>query len=334
MHVALTRIVKLRRASLLSFAFLSFAACGTVDDPEPLAKEQLSVNATEACAASAASLCARVETCSTAVTKYFFGSRTECEAVIAGACRVRYRGRGATDTPAPCDASAIRCELLERVDHQLSYGGAVLYDLCPVSPGHYPVGKRCLERGDCESGRCGRCGVCERPLPEGARCSRDTACQQGTACARGSCRRGAFEGEACGRDEDCIAELSQRCENSVCVKRPGNAPCNVGGCDLAQGMLCDFDGTGPGTRPATCKAIPIAREGERCDGDVVSISNPSFAVCDGATRCRGSCQRAGTWGEACSDNGSCVRALQCVDGRCGLPLRKPAPRSEHCVESD
>lgn len=315
-------------------SLVGLAACGTVDDPEPEAKAQLSVNATQACAASAASLCARIETCSAAVTKYFFGARAQCEAVIAGACRKRYRGAGATDTPAVCNADAIRCELLERVDEQLIHGGAALYDLCPVSPGRYPNGARCLERGDCESGRCGACGVCEPPVPEGGHCSRDTACAEGTACVRSTCRRGPFEGDACGRDEDCVAEYAQRCENGVCTKRPGNVGCDVGGCDLGQGMLCDCGGTCASPRNATCKPIPIVREGETCRGDIVSLSDPTFAVCDGATTCRGTCQHAGAWGEACSNERPCARALQCVEGRCGLFERKPAPRGQQCSDSN
>jgi hypothetical protein len=329
-------------ATLLPLLLLApaVASCGAVATDPPLRAHALSLAAESACRASAASLCARIEACSPPELAYFFGTRGACDDIISAACRARYEGPGAAGAPAACDASRLRCELVKDVERVI-VSGARLYDLCPVAPGRFADGERCLGRGDCASGRCGSCGVCEPRLPDGARCDRDTACAEGSLCLWGICRRGALVGEACAAASDCVGgTLATRCEAGACAwNAQGGASCKGGsGCDLGGGLVCDCGGsTCDANKEYTCRPVTFVGDGAPCDGDVPHFTRASSPTCDGASACGSDrvCRRARALGEPCGPAATerCARALVCADGRCAVERKRRAVEGA-CVDRD
>jgi hypothetical protein len=230
------------------------------------------------CRATAASLCARFETCAAPLMAYAFGSSAQCETEVARTCESDYEGSSANDA-APCDATGVSCSAmlqtvleggeedsvpaLPPITHAASLG-TWLGAFCPVTAGRATTGEPCLRHGDCASGLCigsgAACGRCSPTLREGDPCSslRGGRCSATLVCARGHC----------------VPDLPP--PRSLA---PEGAPCHGSyDCDFFAGLVCDAT--------LRCRPIVLGGAGAGCTGDVPFYPEGTRA-CDGFHRCSG-----------------------------------------------
>ncbi len=309
-HVECRRAVPMRCLVFLGIVSTALAACTSGSDPTPemfvtspppqnaLTTRPLSAEAQESCRASATSLCARLEGCSS-LLPLMYGTRTACEAAVADECAARYEGPGASTTPAPCDASALSCEDMRTVlvlDLSLSESpGAALLQFCPTTKGQLAVGEHCLRGADCASGLCDAkvdgCGRCIEGGSEGASCNTHEGCATGLHClhngSTGHCVRFGHEGEACSSEDPC-AGLA--CVEGVCrAYAQAGERCDEEGplCDEANALACDGD--------LTCRPFIIDEElSDACKVHIFSPPNVGARVCPWSVeriKQRGACKR-------------------------------------------
>lgn len=307
---------------------LSLLACGEESEPPtPDTTKALTSAAEASCAATAASLCARVIECSPLMVEHLYGDRAACERDVVGACRVRYRGAQAA-TPATCDTAALSCDRVKGValSSILRWPGPSILGLCGVTPGSAPDAAACEGDGDCASGACSSplCGVCVPRAPEGGECSRDEVCAAGLACfdsvgflsvsGKGVCRKLAATGEACSDSARCAGDdISTKCRAGQCVARgrTEGETCERGGtgCDLAAGLVC--------TVASACERAEVSPIGRECDsvwfaeGGAACVGGSTCMTVAGATEC----VPVGRLREPCGDR-SCAAGLRCEAGIC------------------
>lgn len=272
----------------------------------------LSADADASCRATAASLCARTETCSRPLLAFFFETRDGCERDVLDACRRFYEGPGSSTTPAACDASAIPCEQVKDLVRLrgVEIGGAsvdaaFLFRRCAPTPGRYAPGEPCLTHGDCTTNVCEGlgspgCGRCASSRREGDLCRGGSDCPPPLEC-HGRCVRLRDYGESCDDDNDCadgICKLGQCVQGATTI----GARCDDDPCDLASALVCAPD--------HTCRPLHVMADGEPCDA--VLKLEPDARICAGyvGAACNGVCTHDRR-PRSCSDewvNDHCTRS--------------------------
>lgn len=275
------------------------AGCGSVAPVDTFEIRAASASAELACAPSGAAICERAKACSPFWFARFYTSVATCSAVFTERCLDRYRGEGAAAEIADCSAAvtSLSCEAL--IDPVLVkyFDPVELLSSCPVTPGVFAAGERCLRDGDCTTGHCvwhGGCGTCMAPV------------------APLTFRK---VGEACASSDDCA---SQWCASGTCgeVGKLGET-CADRPCDVVAGLTCGSDsrcrpfGTAPVGQP--CSWVDYCEAGATC-----VLKNDSAGTCKVT-------DSAGV-GEDCA--GGCAQELTCVSGKCAAP--RPA-LAKSCV---
>jgi hypothetical protein len=272
------------------------AGCGSVAPVETFAIGEASSSAKAACASSGAALCERANACSPFWFAQFFTSVATCSAVYAEDCVDRYKGKGAAIEIADCSpaVAALSCEALLDPVLVTYYDPAVIIASCPVTPGVFGAGERCLRDGDCTTGHCswnwkeGSCGKCVAPVEPLTFRDVGEACTSDAACASRWCSSG-----QCGE----IAKLGE-----ACLDRP---------CDLLAGLTCGSD--------FVCRPTGTVPLGQPC---------PGFDLCEAGATCKtddpkhpATCvpRRAAGVGEDCTRG--CAKELTCTNGKCAAPTR-------------
>ena len=109
-------------------------------------------------------------------------------------------GEGAATEIADCSSAVRSLSCEELIDPVIVtyYDPHELLTSCPVTPGVFGAGERCLRDGDCTTGHCawrGGCGTCVAPVApltfrrSAEACTSDDACASGR-CSSGKCGRG------------------------------------------------------------------------------------------------------------------------------------------------
>ncbi len=270
------------------------SGCGSVAPAaDTFALHEASTSAEDACAPSGAAICNRARDCAPFWFDRLYTSIATCTAVFTEKCVDRYRGEGAATKIADCSAAvgSLSCEELfdPVVITYLDPGGMIAS--CPVTPGIYADGERCLRDGDCTTGHCswaaGSCGKCAAPGAPPALRKTGEACTSDGECASRWCSNG-----ACGK----VAKLGE-----ACADRP---------CDLLAGLTCGSD--------ARCRpfgTIPVGRpcmDFDLCDVGSTCVSSPKSSN-------SGTCEPSASAGVGEDCTRGCARELTCADGKCAAP---------------
>ncbi len=279
-------------ASVLALLVLVvIAGCGSVAPVDTFEDRGASTSAQTACAGSGAAICERAQACTPYWFARFYTSVATCSAVFAEKCLARYRGPGAAAEIADCSATiaSLSCdELLDPVVVTY-FDPSVLIASCPVTPGIFGAGDRCLRDGDCTTGHCGwhgDCGTCSAPVAPltfrkvGEACTSDGACAS-RWCSSGTCRELPKRGEACA----------------------------AGRCDFLAGLTCGSD--------SICRPFGAASLGQRCSW---TDSCEAGATCESKeSASTGTCRpaHAASVGEDCKSG--CATELTCVSDKCAVP---------------
>jgi hypothetical protein len=267
------------------------AGCGSVapDPVDTFEVQAASTSAEQACAPSAAAICERAEACSPFWFSRFFTNVATCTAVFRERCLDRYRGEGAAQEIADCSAAvrSLSCDRLIAPVLATSSQWELLSS-CPVTPGLFGDGERCLRDGDCTTrhcvwqGQCGKCAaqVAPKMLQEiGEACTASEACAS-RWCSAGKCSEQAKLGEAC-------------------ADRP---------CDVVAGLTCGSD--------FVCRPFGTARVGEPCS--FVDYCE-SGATCVAQLGREGTCKVAPSAGVGEDCTSGCATELACVKEKCAPP---------------
>jgi hypothetical protein len=253
--------------------------CGSVAPVDTFEVRAASTSAESACAPSATAICERASACSPFWFARFYTSVATCTAVFTERCRDRYRGEGAPTVIVTY------------------YDPHELLTSCPVTPGVFGAGERCLRDGDCTTGHCawqGGCGTCVAPVAPLTFRKVGEACTSDDACASRWCSSG-----KCGE----VAKLGE-----ACADRP---------CDLLAGLTCGSD--------SLCRPFGTAAVGQPCSwvdyceaGAICALKNDTAGTCELT-------QTAGV-GEDCTRG--CAQELTCVSGKCAAP---GSPHPKRCL---
>lgn len=276
---------------------VAVAGCGSVAPADTFEVRAASTSAELACAPSAAAICERAKACSPYWFARFYTSIATCAAVFTERCVDRYRGKGAATEVADCASAVTSLSCEELLDPVLVkyFDPLELLSSCPVTPGVFGAGERCLRDGDCATAHCawqGGCGTCTAPVARltfgkvGEACKFDDACASHW-CAAGTCSTVAKRGESC-------------------AGRP---------CDVLAGLTCGSD--------SLCRPFGAAPLGQPCSWvDVCEAGATCVLESDSAGTCKVA-QSAGV-GEDCTRG--CAQELRCEHGKCAAP-RPGLPKS-------
>ncbi len=292
------------------------AACASEAPRPSLSTVSASAEALAACRSSANALCTRTSACSPAFTRFFFGTEPDCEAQVADRCLSRYEGPGAAAVPATCadDTSQIACGLLTDVVAAIPDPSIHLLSFCPVTPGTFALGAKCLRDGDCASGWCqSACGTCGELGKEGKICGPNSGpCERSLRCLQGGCRKPLANGESCLHDQCgdgfCDFSAGSEPERGVCRPYAGRGEaCTSVACDTGKGLVCNANGV--------CEDIVLASVGAAC---VPLTIEPGKPICDATGWCSpsGVCQALGRLGDPCDAKSGCMFGLLCRGGAC------------------
>ena len=275
--LTLVRARASRLAAVSAVIFIvTLAGCGSVDPVDTFEVRAAPLSAEQACAPSAATICEHAQSCSPYLFDHIYTSVATCTALFTALCVDRYRGEGAATEIADCSAavSSVSCDRLFVPILLLGYDvQSELLSSCPVTPGRFADGERCLRDGDCATGRCawhGECGKCVPPRPVellelGQACTTDEACLS-RWCAAGKCSPPAKLGEACG-DQPCDLLGGLTCGSDLKCRPVETVhvgwPCSwFEYCDV--GASCEPDDQFSFSGNGTCKKLPSAGVGEPC----------------------------------------------------------------------
>jgi hypothetical protein len=279
-------------AAAASLVMVVAAGCGSVAPVDTFETHEASASALSACTTSAAAICERASACSSFWFPRFYTSPTTCAAVFTERCLDRYRGEGAATPIADCSAAVASLSCEELLDPVVTFlEPTVLLGSCPVTPGTFAAGERCLRDGDCTTGRCSwrekgheDCGPLAK---DGESCDSGDACASRWCTPTRTCASTAKLGEACG-------------------ERP---------CDLLAGLTCGSD--------SLCRPFGAAALGQACSWTDNCVAGAICALDDGSTR--GTCKHRATAGVGEDCMLGCASELRCDRGKCAAP--KPALRT-------
>lgn len=277
---------------------ITFVGCGSVKPaPDTFETRAASASAERACGASAVAICERARTCSGFLFRVTYPNFATCTAMVAEQCVDRYRGEGTAKEIADCSSAvaSLTCEQLTAPLYGSEYETLQLLWSCPVTPGVFGAGERCLRDGDCTTGSCGRhedCGRCEAPVAPTMRKGHGEPCTDPASCASESCSAG-------------------KCDETAKL----GEPCNGRACDLLAGLACDGAVCAPYPRiplGSRCSLFDLCEEGATCAGDLLGSA--------GST-----CKTASTAGVGDDCSRGCPSALDCVNGKCAaVPYYRPS----------
>jgi len=250
--------------------------------------------ATRACASFAATLCAKIATCTPFVLGVLYGDAPTCERRVILSCVPSFGAAGTSAVPAKttsCEQSIapLACPTFLAGD----WGAA-----CKTDPGAVALGGPCGDDAQCVTTFCARapdaaCGICQPVTKAGDPCVRNS-CSAGTVCPAGQ--------------STCIAPAPGRVGDACTAQEQ---------CDLAHAVGCN-------TTSMRCLALTLASPQGSCGAN--SILPTSYAVCPAGGTCSaplgGNCSAAAADGANCStaDTGThCLSPARCVAGQCVVP---------------
>ncbi|MDB5214974.1 MAG: hypothetical protein JWO86_2901 [Myxococcaceae bacterium] len=270
--------VSLKSAVVMTAAaavvLVAAAGCGAVAPVATFETHEASASALSACAPSGAAICERASTCSPFWFDRIYTSVSTCAAVFTERCVDRYRGEGAATTIADCAAAVTSLSCDAFLDPVLTFlDPSVLLSWCPVTPGVFAAGDRCLRDGDCTTGNCAwhhgtGCGICDPPIAvtalpkDGEACSSSDMCASRWCSAGGTCAPTAKLGEPCA-DRPCDLLGGLTCGSDSLCRFFGTVPLGqacMSGDYCVAGARCVHDKNDNGT----CKPWPSAGVGEDC----------------------------------------------------------------------
>lgn len=266
------------------------AGCGSVAPVDTFETHEASASALSACTTSGAAICERAHTCAPFWFDRIYTSVATCAAVFTERCVDRYRGKGAATAIADCSPVIRSLSCRELIDPILAtyLDPSTLIDSCPVTPGIFAPGDRCLRDGDCTTGHCAwqaGCGTCAAPVAPLTFLGVGEACTDNRTCATQFC-----QGGRCAE----VSQLGEECDDRAC--------------DFIAGLTCGSD--------HRCRSFGTVPVGQPCvDFDYCEVGSTCMARAKGSSG--GTCQRdpatAGP-GEDCTLG--CAHELTCVNGKC------------------
>jgi hypothetical protein len=287
-----------------SVVLIVAAGCGSVAPVDTFETRDASASALSACTTSGAALCERARACSPFWFQRVYTSLATCAAVHSEKCLDRYRGEGAATQIADCSAAlaSLSCEeLLDPIVTSLD--PSVLIASCPVTPGVFGAGERCLRDGDCTTGRCSwheqgheGCGTCIAAITPAKLAKDGDHCDSGNACASRWCN----SSSTCAS----TAKLGEACSD-----RP---------CDLVAGLTCGSD--------SVCRPFAAAAVGQACSWTDYCVPEAWCVLDKNSTG--GTCGLKPTAGVGEDCTLGCATELSCDRGKCAAPttaLRKSCP---------
>ena len=277
--------------------------------------------AEEACADSAASACAKYQSCTgDFVISLVFGDAATCVSTRTDSCMAALDAPSSGSTPSTKEGCAKDTPGESCVDFidQTDTGA------CVTPAGSLDDGAACGTSAQCTSAWCAVastavCGTCTAPPKAGDSCAASGFCPSGLTCNTNThlCQAPVQVGGACSTDAVCDTFLG--CDdggtgsgNGTCKALPATlgAACDPNlGCDVLRGFLC--------YPPAnTCGLIAFAGSGEPC-GVVTDTSYAlckSDAVCNNGSNPSGTCVAPVGVGETCdiAFGPTCTVGLTCV----------------------
>jgi hypothetical protein len=279
-----------RSCHLVATVAVLVAGCGSVAPEQTFEVREASTIAEQACTSSGAAICDRASACSPFWFSRIYTSFATCAAVFAERCVDRYRGQGAATEIADCSPTvrSLSCEELLDPVLATSFDPSVMLASCPVTPGLFAAGDRCLRDGDCTAGHCawhGGCGTCTAPVAPLTFARTGEDCTSSSGCA------------------------SQVCANGRCVAVAKlNEECFDRSCDVIAGLTCGSD--------HRCRPFGTVPLGEAC---------VDFDYCETGATCLPrsprthdrTCQRDPmTAGVGADCALGCAHELTCVNGKC------------------
>lgn len=270
------------------------------------------------CSSYAATLCARLDACSTFLIAGSYGSMQACVARTTQAC---VEDLALPDTAASALGIAGCSAALSGATCNAVFENG-LPEACRLAPGARPDGAACASDSQCVSTRCAhpsagaRCGVCAPRAQAEAACVASTDCEYGLICTSdGKCRAPGLQGAACDSARPCAVPLL----------------CGAGTCQppLEQNMVCDpaadrcntFAGLSCDYQSKQCRTWAASAAGQPC-GYVAQ----SWTACTGSAKCdlntttwTGTCRAPAADSGGCTSTGpACVAPARCADGVCTL----------------
>jgi hypothetical protein len=296
-------VVAAAAAAAVVVAFV-IAGCGSVAPVDTFETHEASASALSACTASGAALCERANACSPFWFQRVYTNLATCAAVHTEKCLDRYRGEGAAMEITDCTAAVASLSCEELLDPIVtSLDPSVLFASCPVTPGVFGAGERCLRDGDCTTGRCSwrekgheDCGTCIAAVAPAKLAKDGESCDSGNACASRWCT----SSSTCGS----TAKLGEAC---------GDRPC-----DLLAGLTCGAD--------SLCRTFAAAAVGQACSWTDNCVPGAWCAIDKNGTG--GTCELEPTAGVGEDCALGCAPELACYHAKCAAPtaaLHKSCP---------
>ena len=302
-------------ASLLVVAVggLGLATCGSVS------ADMTPPTAAEACNQFASAFCSRLNGCAPFALQIFYGDMATCQTRAALGCTRDLEVSDTSETPtdmAACarDAASATCDDLIANNFPAS---------CQIKPGKRLNGEGCGSSWQCMSTHCektdGDCGVCAPRSSAGGACTVDEGCTMGLVCAAKKCVARGEANAPCSDMAPCRANLYCSATSNTCatpLQKGSSCAGDTGGCDLRQGVGCNFLSAAP-----KCEMVAAAKGGQAC-----GIVNGTLTLCVALDACPGatltapgSCLATAEDGQACTDDVHCLPPASCVGGLCRLP---------------
>jgi hypothetical protein len=248
--------------------------------------------ADQACTASAAAHCARIDTCANIVVAYAYGDLATCEARLKANCMAALAAPSTGNTPAAVESCAHA--LRANVDCEGYFNDRTPSE-CQTKKGSLPDGAPCAFPAQCASARCAVasdavCGTCGGDAAAAGQSCASSSCADGLACSRISNVCGAPAGVAASCEvAPCRAGLQ-------CVGQVGARTCVTIVSTAAAGGVCGAMG----------------------DGRVVCAAEGTCHIATGQST--GTCTASAADGAACaaSKGLNCLPPARCVGGTCRL----------------
>lgn len=175
--------------------------------------------------------------------------------------------------------------------------------VCRTVPGE---GEPCALGSVCAPGLRCRSMACAAPEPDGGACTATLECAFGSRCDAGTCRRIAAPGDAC--DAEHVCAWGTACREGVCADLPQlGEPC-------VESEGCLSGACAGGTCTALPAGAPCSFDGNREFSAALDPCGPE-QICEDSTMCAPKL----VTGQACSEDYSCLRELECGASMCREP---------------
>jgi hypothetical protein len=264
----------------------------------------------QACAAYARSVCAKLAACSPAQMRADFGDMAGCAARKALGC----------STGAGAPGAQISAQVLMACASELGTAACDAFATRGVGScllrGTRGDGDACASDFQCGSGFCKRtrgvnCGSCTPLGRANSPCLESIECGPGLECsATGLCVAPSAAGMPCSDAQPC--KVGTYCAGQACaaqVEAAGAACQGRNSCAAERGLVCSQN---------ACAAVTFSRPGQACGG-------PGILLCEASGDCllgqgdMGVCSMVAQDGQSCAAGQSCLAPAECISGICDVP---------------